>query len=173
MNKVYIVRYYDTIQHVFATREKAEEYLKLLDNPMNIRYDTDYIIDEYELKDDCLNEEYYSVEATVYADRHMKKTLDCIKVQLINGADIDIYGNDSDIDFRYSTAGYRSKDTYCNFVLCAQFLKTSDGSIDKIKDRYIEAANKAFEKCMELIERGTTMEDALRVINKKLKEEGI
>lgn len=172
MNKVYIVRYYDAIINVFMSKEKAEEYIKLLSNPMNISYDRDYVIDEYEPKDDCLSEEYYSVEATIYADRYMNKTLDCIKIELINGADMDVYGSDSDIDFCYSTGGYCSKDTYCNFVLRARFRKVSD-SVDEIKERYLEVANKAFEKCVELIEQGTTMETALRVINEKLEEEGI
>lgn len=171
MNKIYIVSHYDNIMNVFMTKEKAEEYIKLLSNPMNILYDTDYTIDEYEPKDDCLNEEYYSVEATVYTDRNMKKTLDSVSVYLRNGADMDAYGNDGDISFYYTKRNSCEKDMYYVFRLQARFPKTNDSSVEEIEDCYLEMANKAFEKYVELIEQGTTSKAALRAINEELEEE--
>lgn len=171
MNKIYIVSHYDNIMNVFMTKEKAEEYIKLLSNPMNIHYDTDYTIDEYESKDDCLNEEYYSVEATVYANRRMERTFDHVKVDLINGADMDIYGDDSNIDFCGSKGNSCMKDMYYVFVLHARFLKDNNVPVYKIEDRYLEMANKAFEKYAELIEQGVTSKAALRAINEELEEE--
>lgn len=170
MNKVYIVRYYDTIQHAFATREKAEEYVSLMRDKDNICYDLDYTIEEYDLVDDIVSDMYYDIAV------YMEVTRDAIMTDyqtfVIKTSGADVLEKDIGICF---TISEHMSPPY-NYILTFKIncKKKEHESDDEIKQRCVKSALDAFTVWSSLIRnKKMDKQEAAKVVEEKLKEEMI
>lgn len=181
MNKVYIVtsgEYSDYhIDAVFASREKAEAYIKIKDKAKWEEYEHDewdvqtskYGIEEWNLGDEYVNTAYWEISGSIYTSLNFEER--SIDVYACDQTGVDAHKR-SNISNSVKIGSHTNYYGHCYQITAKYFIpRNRFSNAEEVKARYKKVMRDLLAKVKYMVQvDGMTLKEAENAINEQIKE---